>query len=49
MKSHLYEFRADKKKLTCLCGWGRTLKSSDAKLVQQTFKDHCASAAPQPY
>lgn len=40
MKIHLYEFRSDKKKLKCLCGWERTLKSSDPKLVLKTFNDH---------
>ena len=45
MRSHLYEFRSDKRKLSCLCGWERTLKSSEPKLVASTFRDHCAQAA----
>ena len=48
MKIHLYEFRSDKKKLKCLCGWERTLKSSDPKLVYKTFSDHCQLEAPKP-
>ncbi len=45
MRAHLYEFRADKRKLTCTCGWERTLKSADSKLVTRTFADHCREAA----
>ena len=45
MKIHMYEFRSDKKKLKCSCGWERTLKSADAKLIAKTFTDHQATAA----
>ena len=45
MKIHLYEFRSDKKKLKCLCGWERTLKTADPKLVHKTFTDHRLTAA----
>ncbi|MDD5304130.1 MAG: hypothetical protein PHS14_13600 [Elusimicrobia bacterium] len=45
MKIHMYEFRAEKKKLKCSCGWERTLKSADSKLVSKTFTDHCADEA----
>ena len=45
MRAHLYEFRSDKKKLKCLCGWERTLKSTEAKLIRKTFTDHVASTA----
>jgi hypothetical protein len=45
MKIHLYEFRSDKKKLKCLCGWERTLKTSDPKVVNKMFNDHRAGAA----
>ena len=47
LKIHMYEFRSDKKKLKCSCGWERTLKSSDSKVVQKTFADHCPDAAKQ--
>lgn len=46
MKIHLYEFRAGKNKLTCLCGWERTLKTSDPKTVRKTFTEHCLQEAP---
>jgi hypothetical protein len=48
MKFHLYEFRADKKKLKCLCGWERTVKTSDPKAVRKLFTDHCADEAAKP-
>lgn len=48
MRSHLYEFRSDKKRLSCLCGWERTLKTADPKLVLETFTAHCLAAAPKP-
>ncbi len=41
----MYEFRSDKRKLTCSCGWERTIKSADAKLVLKTFADHRLQAA----
>ena len=41
----MYEFRSDKKKLKCSCGWERTLKTADAKLIQKTFTVHTADAA----
>lgn len=44
MKIHLYEFRADKRKLKCSCGWERTLKGTDSKLISRTFTDHCQDA-----
>jgi len=40
LKIHLYEFRSDKRKLTCSCGWERTLRGVDAKLVDKTFAAH---------
>jgi hypothetical protein len=46
MKIHLYEFRSDKKRLKCLCGWERTLKTSDPKLVVKAFEDHRTKEAP---
>lgn len=45
MKIHMYEFRSDKKKLKCSCGWERTLKSADSKLIEKTFTDHRTDAA----
>ena len=45
MKIHMYEFRSDKKKLKCSCGWERTLKSADAKLISKTFTIHCEDMA----
>lgn len=48
MKIHMYEFRSEKKKLKCSCGWERTLKSGDAKLIAKTFNDHQADAAAKP-
>ncbi|MBI2385169.1 MAG: hypothetical protein HYV14_04055 [Elusimicrobia bacterium] len=45
MKIHMYEFRSEKKKLKCSCGWERTLKSGDAKVIAKTFSDHQADAA----
>lgn len=42
---HLYEFRSDKRKLTCSCGWARTLKSSDAKAVNAAVDLHRVEAA----
>ena len=45
MRVHLYEFRSDKRKLTCSCGWERTLKNTDSKLVKLTFSSHCQEAA----
>ena len=47
MRVHLYEFRSDKRKLKCSCGWERTLKSTDSKIVTRTFNDHCQETAPQ--
>ena len=49
MRAHLYEFRSDKKKLKCLCGWERTLRSADEKLIKKMIMEHRAdSAAKQP-
>lgn len=45
MKMHLFEFKSDKKKLKCLCGWERTLKSTDIKAAYVRFAEHTADAA----
>ena len=42
MKLHLFEFKSDKKKLKCLCGWERTLKTADVRVAHEKFKKHCA-------
>lgn len=47
MRIHLYEFRAANKKLTCACGWQRTLKTADSKTVHKTFSEHCRDAKPE--
>ena len=48
MRSHLYEFRSDKKKLKCLCGWERTLKTSEPKLIKAKFNEHCLASTAKP-
>ena len=45
MKMHLFEFKSDKKKLKCLCGWERTLKTADVRAAYERFKAHCAEFA----
>lgn len=45
LKTHLYEFVSKSKKLKCLCGWERTLKTSDAEVIYKKFKEHCAEAS----
>lgn len=40
MRVHLYEFRSDKRKLTCSCGWERTLKTVDPKAAASVFHEH---------
>ncbi len=40
MRAHLFEFRSDKRKLKCLCGWERTLKSTDIKAAYAKFEEH---------
>ena len=48
MRAHLYEFRSDKRKLKCLCGWERTLKSVDSKTISAAFAEHCKEKALKP-
>ena len=48
MKIHMYEFRSEKKKLKCSCGWERTLKTGDVKLIAKTFTAHQADMAAKP-
>lgn len=40
MRIHLYEFRSDKRKLTCLCGWEKTMKTTDPKAIDAVFAAH---------
>lgn len=42
---HLYEFKAEKKKLKCLCGWERTVKTAEIPSTYKLFQDHCAQEA----
>lgn len=44
MRAHLFEFRSDKRKLKCLCGWERTLKSADIDAAYAKFAAHVAEA-----
>lgn len=44
MRAHLFEFRSDKRKLKCLCGWERTLKSADVDAAYEKFALHVAEA-----
>ena len=45
MRAHLFEFRSDNRKLKCLCGWERTLKSTDIVAAREKFEEHRAEAA----
>lgn len=47
MRAHLFEFRSDKKKLKCLCGWERTLKTADIEAAYEKFEEHRAEADRQ--
>ena len=40
MKMHLFEFKSEKKKLKCLCGWERTLKTADIDAAYKKFQEH---------
>ena len=40
MKMHLFEFNSTNKKLKCLCGWERTLKTVDVRVAHEKFKEH---------
>ncbi|MCX5790286.1 MAG: hypothetical protein NTX64_17530 [Elusimicrobia bacterium] len=42
MKYHLFEFHSAKKKVKCLCGWERTLKTNNLALAYQKFEAHRA-------
>lgn len=47
MRAHLFEFRSDKRKLKCLCGWERTLKSADIDAAYEKFEAHRAEATAE--
>lgn len=48
MKTHLYEFKFDKKNLKCLCGWERTLKTAEIPLMYKIFEEHRAQGTLPP-
>ena len=41
----MFEFVTKTKKLKCLCGWERTLKTTDSELVYKKFAEYRAEAA----
>ena len=41
---HLFEFKSDKKKLKCICGWERTLKTADIRVAHEKFEEHRAES-----
>lgn len=45
MRCHLFQFVSKTKKVSCQCGWERTLKSGDAALAHKKFEAHRAEAA----
>jgi hypothetical protein len=48
MRIHLFEFRSDRRKLKCLCGWERTLKTADVDAAYEKYALHVAEAdAPE--
>ena len=45
LKTHLYEFVSKTKKLKCLCGWERTLKTAYPVLIDKKYAEHRAEAS----
>ena len=45
MRCHLFQFIGKSKKVSCLCGWERTLKSNDPALAHKKFKAHRLEAS----
>lgn len=45
LKTHLYEFVSKTKKLKCLCGWERTLKTTDPVIIDKKIAEHRAEMA----
>ncbi|HVE11770.1 MAG TPA: hypothetical protein VNI01_00125 [Elusimicrobiota bacterium] len=43
MRVHLYEFRSQAKKISCICGWERTLKSTSPEAAYKKFEQHRAN------
>lgn len=47
MRAHLFEFRSEGRKLKCLCGWERTMKSEDIEAARKRFEEHRLEAAAE--
>ena len=45
MRAHLFEFVTKSKKLSCVCGWKRILKSTDIAAAHKRFDEHRIEAA----
>lgn len=45
MRCHLFQFVSKSKKVSCLCGWERTLKSGDVAAAHKKFEEHSLEAA----
>jgi hypothetical protein len=45
VRAHLFEFRSDKKKLKCVCGWERGLKTTDIEAAYAKFREHTLETA----
>ena len=45
MRAHLFEFHSQKKRLTCLCGWERVMKTADLELAYERFREHTEEVA----
>lgn len=44
-KIHLYEFKPEKHKLRCMCGWEKTVRKADTSQTYRFFSEHCAQQA----
>ncbi|TPW22108.1 MAG: hypothetical protein FD126_14 [Elusimicrobia bacterium] len=40
MRGHLFQFITKSKKVSCICGWERTLKTSDTASAHKKFEAH---------
>lgn len=47
LRAHLYEFVTKTKKLKCICGWERTLKTEDPAIIDKKFAEHIAETERQ--
>lgn len=45
MRCHLFQFVSKSKKVSCLCGWERTLKSGDVAAAHKKFDEHRLEAS----